>query len=196
MDQDATWYGGRPQPTRHYVRWGPSSPSPKVAQPPIFGQCPLWPNGWMAKMPLGMEVGLGPGDSVFDGCPPEKRAHSPHPIFGPCILWINGCMDKDATWYGSRPRPRPHCIRRGPSWPRKGHSSPSFFSAQWRMSIVATDAISATAELLFYRPTEGRRLSRPIGGWLHTKIKFRSRQSKMSFRTRSPIPVLTGLGVG
>ena len=24
MDQDATWYGGRPQPTRHCVRCGPS----------------------------------------------------------------------------------------------------------------------------------------------------------------------------
>ena len=32
---------------RHCVRWGSSSPSPKGAQPPIFGQCPLWPNGWM-----------------------------------------------------------------------------------------------------------------------------------------------------
>jgi len=27
MDQDATWYRGRPQPRRHYVRWGPSSPT-------------------------------------------------------------------------------------------------------------------------------------------------------------------------
>jgi len=26
---------------------GDQLPSPKVAQPPIFGQCPLWPNGWM-----------------------------------------------------------------------------------------------------------------------------------------------------
>ena len=24
MDQDATWYGGRPRPRRHYVRWGPA----------------------------------------------------------------------------------------------------------------------------------------------------------------------------
>jgi len=40
-------YGGRPWPMRHYVRWGPSSPSPNGAQPPIFGQCPLFPNGWM-----------------------------------------------------------------------------------------------------------------------------------------------------
>jgi len=26
MVQDATWYGGRPRPTRHCVRCGPSSP--------------------------------------------------------------------------------------------------------------------------------------------------------------------------
>jgi len=25
----------------------PATPSPKGAQPPIFSQCPLWPNGWM-----------------------------------------------------------------------------------------------------------------------------------------------------
>jgi len=31
----------------HIVRWGPSFPCPKGAQPPIFGQCPLCPNGWM-----------------------------------------------------------------------------------------------------------------------------------------------------
>ena len=30
-----------------YVRWGPSFPSPKWAQPPIFGECLLWPNDWM-----------------------------------------------------------------------------------------------------------------------------------------------------
>jgi len=35
MHQDATWYGGRPRPTRHCVRWGPSSPSPIGVQPPI-----------------------------------------------------------------------------------------------------------------------------------------------------------------
>jgi len=27
--------------------WDPAPPSPKGAQPPIFGTCPLWPNGWM-----------------------------------------------------------------------------------------------------------------------------------------------------
>jgi len=26
MHQDTTWYGGRPRPRQHCVRWGPSSP--------------------------------------------------------------------------------------------------------------------------------------------------------------------------
>jgi len=45
MDQDATCHRGRRWPTPDCVRWGPRSPSPKMAQPPIFGQCLLWPNG-------------------------------------------------------------------------------------------------------------------------------------------------------
>jgi len=32
MDQDATWYGGRPPPRRHCVTWGPSSLPRKGAQ--------------------------------------------------------------------------------------------------------------------------------------------------------------------
>ena len=44
---DTTWYGGRPQPRRHCVRWKPSSPPLKGHELPIFGQCPLWQNGWM-----------------------------------------------------------------------------------------------------------------------------------------------------
>ena len=34
MDQDETWHAGRPRRWPHCVRWGPSSPSPKGAQPP------------------------------------------------------------------------------------------------------------------------------------------------------------------
>jgi len=33
------------------------------------------------------------------------------------VLWPNGWMDQDATWYGGRPRPRPHCVRWGPNPP-------------------------------------------------------------------------------
>jgi len=36
------------------------------------------------------------------------------------LLWPNGCMDQDETWHGGRPRPRPQCVTRGPSSPKKG----------------------------------------------------------------------------
>ena len=83
------------------------------------GQTAAW-----IKMPLGTEVGLGLRDIVLDGepTPPPLKRHRP-PIFGQCPLWPNGWMDEDATWYGSRPRPRQHCIRRRSSSQRKGHST-------------------------------------------------------------------------
>ena len=41
------WYGGRPRPSPHCVRWGPSSLAPRKGHisPPLFGTCLLWPNG-------------------------------------------------------------------------------------------------------------------------------------------------------
>jgi len=51
---------------------------PKRAQPPMFGPCLLWHNGWMDA--IGTEVGLGPRDIVLDGDPapptPNKKGHS------------------------------------------------------------------------------------------------------------------------
>jgi len=42
MDQDTTLYGGRPRPSPHCVRWGPSSPRPEGAQePPTFRPLPI-----------------------------------------------------------------------------------------------------------------------------------------------------------
>jgi len=36
-------------------------------------------------------------------------------------------MDQDATWCGGRPRPRPHCVRRGPSFTtERGRAAPHF----------------------------------------------------------------------
>jgi len=97
LDQEQTWHGGRPRPRAHCVRWRPSSP--KEAQPPpIFGPCLLWPNGWVDQDATWYrEVDLGPGDVVMDG----------DPALPP-------------TWYRGRPRPRPRCVRWGPSTPRKG----------------------------------------------------------------------------
>ena len=43
-------------------------------------------------------------------------------------LWPNGWTYQDETWRAGRPRPWPHCVRWGPSFPSpKGHSPP--FSA-------------------------------------------------------------------
>jgi len=43
------------------------------------------------KMPLGTEVGFGPGHIVLDGYPalPIGAQNSP-PLFGPCLLWPIG----------------------------------------------------------------------------------------------------------
>ena len=89
MDQDATWYGGRPRPTRHCARYGPSYPQKKghTHAHPIFGHvyCGQMA-GWM-KTPLGTEVDLGSGHIVLDGVPaPAKGAQHPD-LFGPCLLW-------------------------------------------------------------------------------------------------------------
>ena len=103
-DQDDTWHAGRPRPWPHCVRWRPSSPSPKEAQPfpqvsdhICCGQMAAW-----IKMPLGMKIGLSPGDFVLDGdlaLPSPKGDRPPFPVFGPSLLWPNGCMHQDATWY-------------------------------------------------------------------------------------------------
>ena len=72
VDQDATWYGGRPRPRRLCVRWRPRSSSPKKGRSPLPN---FWARvycgqtaGWI-KMVLGMEVGLSPVDFVLDGGP-------------------------------------------------------------------------------------------------------------------------------
>jgi len=36
MDQDATWYGDRPRPRRHCVRWDPETPLKGAEQSPTF----------------------------------------------------------------------------------------------------------------------------------------------------------------
>jgi len=64
MDQDATWYRGKPRPRRRCVRW--------VVAPPERGTTPSFrfmssqTAGWM-KTPLGAEVDLGPRHIVLDG---------------------------------------------------------------------------------------------------------------------------------
>ena len=95
-----------PRPWPHCVRWRRSSPSPKGAQPPIFGPYQLRQNGCMDQ------------DVTWYGARPRpRRLWNPLPsaIFGPFLLWPNGWMDQDVTWHGGRPQLRGICVRWGPS---------------------------------------------------------------------------------
>jgi len=56
MDQDATWYKGRPRPRPHCVTRRPSSPSQKRHTFPIFGPCLLWPNGRPSQLLLSIRI--------------------------------------------------------------------------------------------------------------------------------------------
>ena len=69
MDPDGTWHGGRTQPRRLCVRWGPSFSLPKkgAKPPPIFSPCLLWPNSWMDQ------------DGTWHGGGPWSRPH--------CVIW-------------------------------------------------------------------------------------------------------------
>jgi len=82
-DQDETWHVGRPRPCPHCVRWGPSFPSPKGHSPQFSAHIRCVQTAAWIKMPLGMEVGLGPGDFVLDGdpAPPPKKGAEPAPKF-------------------------------------------------------------------------------------------------------------------
>ena len=103
----------------------------------------LWRNGWMDQdetwhagrpRPRPHCVRWGPSS-------PPKGAQKPplskftgagfafvRIIRGPCVLWPKGGMEQDAIWYEDRPRPRPHCVRWGPSFPtKKGAQQPPIF---------------------------------------------------------------------
>ena len=69
------------------------------------------------------------------------------PQFSVHVYCGQGWMDEDATWYGSRSRPRPHCVRRGPRSPRERGTAPP---PLWPMSIVTTVANLSYCWALFW----------------------------------------------
>jgi len=75
MDQDGTCHGGGPRSRPHCARWGPSFPLQKGQNPQFLAHFYCGKMAECIKMPLGMEVGLGPGHIVLDGdqaYPPKK----------------------------------------------------------------------------------------------------------------------------
>jgi len=128
MHQDETWHACRSRPWPHCVRWGCTSPSPKGAQPLQFSAhiCCGQMAGW--KMPLGMEVGLSPGNFVLDGhpAPLPKNGAEPHRNFPQCPLWPNSWMDQNSTWHRGGPRSS-HIVLDGDPLPTpKGGGAPNF----------------------------------------------------------------------
>jgi len=81
--------------------------------------------GWI-KMPLGMEVGLGPGDFGRWGPSSPLLERGGAPNFRRMSIVAKRLNGSRCTWHGGGPRSRPHCARWGPSSPppKRGHSSP------------------------------------------------------------------------
>jgi len=79
VDQDVTWYGGRPQPTRHCIRWGSSYPLLNGHGPLFSANVRCGETAGWSKMSLGMEVGLGPGDCVRWGPSSPQKKGTPTP---------------------------------------------------------------------------------------------------------------------
>jgi len=89
MNEAGNWHGGKPQPRRLCVRLGPSPLPQKGAEPPpqfsVHFYCGQ--TARCIKMPLGMDVGLSPGDFVLDrdpcSLPCRTKGAEPPPNFRP-----------------------------------------------------------------------------------------------------------------
>jgi len=92
MDQDATWYGGRPKPGHIVLNGDPAPPEGASRSPPC-----LWrPNGWMDQAHLiGTETGLGSGDIVRwePSSPSHGKGQESHFSAHVHCTWPNGCID-------------------------------------------------------------------------------------------------------
>jgi len=104
-----------------------TQPPPKKGRSPQFsahvccGQTAAW-----IRMPIGMEVGLGPDNIVLDGDPappPQKGGRAPRPQFsahaycGQTAKWIRMALGMEVKW------------ALGPSFPlQKGDRAPQFLA--------------------------------------------------------------------
>ena len=114
------WALSRP----HCARWGPSSPPRKRGQSPQFSaHFYCGETARCIKMPLGMEVGLSPGDFVLDGDPallPKKGVEPPqflaHVYCGQTAEWINMPLGMEVGL-----SPGDTMLDGDPAPPKKGH---------------------------------------------------------------------------
>jgi len=132
MHQDATWC--------------PSSPPRKKADPYFSAHFYCRQMAECIKMPLGMEVGLSPGDFVLDGDPasPPLKRHSPQFLSNVCCGQTTGWMK---TPLGTEvDLGRGHIVLDGvPALRERGTAAPHLFGP---CLLWPRSPISATAELL------------------------------------------------
>ena len=164
-------------PGHHLLHGDPAAPPKKKGgrahQPPIFGSCLLWPNGWMDQDATWCRGRLrSRRHCVRWGSRSPKRGHntphfSTHVCCGQTTVWTKMPLGTEVNLIS-----RPHCVRWGSTTPERGTTTPSFrpMSLAWGpsspiqkrkggtqqpppnfrpMSIVAKRSpITATAELL------------------------------------------------
>jgi len=148
MDQDATWYRGRPLPRRHCVRWRTQLAPEKGHSPPTF-----WPMSVVAKWLDGsrchsLRVRPRPRwHCVTWGTQlAPKKGHSLHFSANVYCGHTDTCIRMPlGTKVGLGPG---HIIRWGPSSPhaKKGAHAPNFCAVSF---VTKRLAISATDEHLF-----------------------------------------------
>jgi len=92
MHQDATWYVGRPRPTRHYLRdfdVDQLLPEKMAHRPPrqflAYVYC-CQTAGWM-KTSLGTETTSAQATLYYTGFELPQKWHSRPTLFGSCLLW-------------------------------------------------------------------------------------------------------------
>jgi len=148
MHQDATWYGGRPQPRRLCVRWRPS-PLPRSGEAPpnpIFGTRLLRPNGcmdqdatWYGGRPRPTRYCVRCGPSY-----PQKKGTPTNPILA--HVYCGQLAGRMKTPLGTEVDPGPgHTVLDGVPAPAKGAQQPPLFDP---CVLCPRSPISATAELL------------------------------------------------
>jgi len=89
MDQDVTWYRGRPRPGHIVLDGDPPPPQKGGHSPRIFGTCLLWPKGWMDQDATWLEGRPRPRPHCVTWGPSSPPKGAQPPIFGRCLLWPN-----------------------------------------------------------------------------------------------------------
>jgi len=107
----------------HIVLDGDPSPSQKGHSPQCSAYVYCGQTAGGIKMPLGTEVGLGPGDFVLDGDPaPSKIGAQPPPHVQPMSIVAKRLDGSRCHVVGSRSRLRRIVLDGDPaSRPKKGH---------------------------------------------------------------------------